>query len=65
MARPVKPKPATEHLLALTRMLQSVEVDPSLEKRRKGRLCTKIGDLMEEWQKVAIPATAGSTSVES
>lgn len=46
-------------------MLQSVEVDPSLEKRRKGRLCTKIGDLMEEWQKVAIPATAGSTSVES
>lgn len=65
MARPVKPKPATEHLLALTRMLQSVEVDPSLEKRRKGRLCSKIGDLMEEWQKVAIPGAGASTSAES
>lgn len=62
MARPVKPKPATEHLLALTRMLQSVEVDPSLETRRKGRLTNKIGELMDEWQKVAIPS---STRAES
>jgi hypothetical protein len=59
--RPVIPKPATEHLLVLTRMLQSVEVDSSLETRRKGRLRNKIGDLMEEWQKVAVPP---STSAE-
>lgn len=56
MARPVIPKPAVEHLLVLTRMLQSVDVDDSLESRRKGRIRLKIGDLMEEFQKVAVAA---------
>lgn len=42
-------------------MLQAVEVDPALEKRRKGRLCDKIGDLMDEWRKVAIPSTSAES----
>lgn len=54
MARPVIPKPATEHLLVLARMLQSIDVDESLESRSKGRIRSKIGELMGEFQKLAV-----------
>lgn len=57
MARPVIAKPASEHLLTLTRMLQSVEVDPSLEVGRKHQLRVRISALMQEWQQIAVHST--------
>lgn len=60
MARPVKAKTVTEHQLTLLRMRQSIEIDVELEPRRKGRIRTKLNELLEELQK----APAVDTRVE-
>lgn len=50
MARPVKVKSASEHLLVLTRMLSQVDADESMEGKRKLRVKRKLGELMAELQ---------------
>lgn len=61
MARPVTPKKDHEHLLVLSRMLQSVEVDALVEAPRKERIRGKIHGLMDEFRSEragVVPPTA-------
>lgn len=49
MARPVIPKPLSEHRLVLVRMQQSVEVDESIDPKKKKRLLEKIEEAVSEF----------------
>lgn len=51
MARPIKPKTPAEHLLTLSNLLRSVEVDETLSTRRRRNLAELAGALMAEFQK--------------
>lgn len=49
MARPVTPKPLSEHRLILVRMQQSVEVDESIDPKKKRKLLEKIEHAVAEF----------------
>jgi hypothetical protein len=49
MARPVTPKPLSEHRLILVRMQQSVEVDASIDPKKKKKLLEKIEHAVAEF----------------
>jgi hypothetical protein len=51
LSRPVKPRSASEHLVTLSRMSRSFEVDLSITKRRRTRLLQLAAQLMAELQK--------------
>ncbi len=48
MARPITPKPLSDHRLALVRMQRSIEVDDNIDERRKKRLIEKLEDAVAE-----------------
>lgn len=51
VARPVRPKPPTVHLIVLSRMARSLEVDDRIVTRRRKRLLSLVTQLMAALQK--------------
>lgn len=49
MARPVTPKPLSEHRLILVRMQQSVEVDATIDPKKKKKLLQTIEQAVAEF----------------
>lgn len=55
LSRPVQPRPMSEHVITVTRMTRSIEVDESLSTRRKTRLLELLVQLTSELQKEITP----------
>lgn len=51
LARPVEPRSPSEHLVILSRMSRSFELDSKLSPRRRKRLLNLVAQLMAELQK--------------
>lgn len=55
LARPVKKRRPTQHLITLSRLTRSVEIDESLNPRRRRRLLQLLAQAIGELQKEIAP----------
>ena len=55
MARPVKARRPTQHLITLSRLARSIEVDERIPIRRRKRLLQLLAQAMGELQKELAP----------
>lgn len=51
MARPIQPRTPAQHLVQLSRMARSIEVDTARSTQRKKRILTLLAQLIAELQK--------------
>lgn len=51
MARPVKTRSPAQHLIALSRMARSIEIDDTRTPQRRKRILTLLAQLIAELQK--------------